>query len=84
MFSFDSTDGNKEVLKKYTELWDGTKNEIEAMNSGKKGEHGKDFMEIKFNTDDNLPLNKPLYLYLLTITVKCIFKMMVNFNRNFI
>ena len=33
---FDSTDANKEVLKKYTELWDGIKNEIETVNSGKK------------------------------------------------
>ena len=34
---FDSTDENKEVLKKYTELWDGIKNEIETINGGKKG-----------------------------------------------
>ena len=33
---FDSTDENKEVLKKYTELWDGIKNEIETINGGKK------------------------------------------------
>ena len=58
-----STDENKEVLKKYTELWDGIKNEIETINGGKKGEYGKDFMKIKFNTDDNLPLNKPLQLH---------------------
>ena len=32
----------------------------------------KDFMEIKFNTNDNLPLNKPLKLHLLTIIVRCI------------
>ena len=25
---FDSTDENKEVLKKYTELWNGIRNEI--------------------------------------------------------
>ena len=25
---FDSADGNKEVLKNYTDLWDGIKNEI--------------------------------------------------------
>ena len=31
-----STDGNKEVLKKYTELWDGIKNEIKTINGGKK------------------------------------------------
>ena len=71
---FDSTDENKEVLKKYTELWDGIKNEIETINGGKKGEYGKDFMKIKFNTDDSLPLNKPLKLHLLTIIVRCIFE----------
>ena len=38
---FGSTDENKEVLKKYAELWDG------IINEGKKGEYGKDFMEIK-------------------------------------
>ena len=81
---FDSTDENKEVLKKYTELWDGIKNEIETINGGKKGEYGKDFMKIKFNTDDNLPLNKPLKLHLLTIIVRCILKKIVNFICNFI
>ena len=34
----DCKDENKEVLKKYTELWDGIKNETETINSGKKGE----------------------------------------------
>ena len=57
---FDSTDENKEVFKKYREVFDGIKNEIEAINGGKKGEYGEDFLKIKFNTDDNLPLNKPL------------------------
>ena len=33
---FDSTDENREVLKKYTELWDGIKNEIETINDSKK------------------------------------------------
>ena len=40
----------------------------------KKGEYGEDFMKIKFNTYDNLPLNKPLKLHMLTITVRCIFE----------
>ena len=31
---FDSTDKNKEVLKKYTELWDEIKNEIETISGG--------------------------------------------------
>ena len=71
---FYSTDENKEVLKKYTELWCGIKNEIETISSGKKGEYSKGFMKIKFNTDDTLPLNKPLKLHMLTIIVRCIFE----------
>ena len=71
---FDFTDENKKVLKKYTELWDEIKNEIETINFGKKGEYGKDFMKLKFNADDNLPLNKPLKLHLFTIIVRCIFE----------
>ena len=69
-----SIDKNKEVLEKYTELWDGIKNEIETINGGKKGRYGKDFVKIKFNTDDSLPLNKPLKLHLLTVIVRCIFE----------
>ena len=58
----------------YTELWDGINNETETINSGKKGEYGKDFMETKFNTDDNLALNKALKLHLLHMIIRCIFE----------
>ena len=73
------TNENKEVLKKYTELWDGIKNETETINCGKKGKYSKDLLKIKFNTDDNLPLNKPLKLHVLqqlqvTKIVRCIFE----------
>ena len=68
---FDSMDENKEVLKKCAELWYGIKNEIGAINGGKKGEYGKDVMKIKFDTDDNLPLNKELKLHMLTIIARC-------------
>ena len=71
---FDSTDENEEVLEKYTELWDGIKNEIKTINGGKKGGYGKDFMKIKFDTDDDLPLNKPLKLHMLTIIVRSVFE----------
>ena len=33
--NFIFTDENKEVFKKYVELWDGIKNEIETINSDK-------------------------------------------------
>ena len=52
----DSTDKNKEVLIKYTKLWDGIEsfikyNSIEKINN-KLGEFGKDFMKIKLNSDE--------------------------------
>ena len=36
-------DENKEVLKKYEEVWEGIKKEIETINGGKKIEFEKDF-----------------------------------------
>ena len=42
-----STDKNKEVVTKFTELWDEIKNSIEKINN-KSGEYGKDFMKIRF------------------------------------
>ena len=71
---FDSTDENTKVLKKYTELWVGIKNEIDTINFGKKSEYGKDFMKIIFDTDDDLPLNKLLKLCMLTTIVTSAFK----------
>ena len=58
-------------MTKYTKLWDRIKNLIEKINN-KSGEFGKDFMEMKFNSDDNLPLNKILKLQNLTIIVRSV------------
>ena len=71
---FDSTDENKKVLEKYGELQGKVNNEIETINGGKKSEYGKDFMKIKFDTDDDLWLNKLLKLHMLTIAVRSVFE----------
>ena len=34
-------------------------------------DYEKDYMKIKFNSDDNLPLNKPLKFHNMTITISC-------------
>ena len=78
----DSTDRNKEVLIKYTELWDGIKNSVKKVNN-KLGEYGKDFMKIKFNSDDNLPLNKTLKLQNITINIRSVFEGNVNIIHKF-
>ena len=63
----------KKVLTQFTKFWDEIKYLIEATNEGKKGEYEKDFMKIKFNSDDNLPLNKMLKLHMLTAIVRSVF-----------
>ena len=52
----DSVDKNKKVIKKYTEVWDGIKNKIKAIRGDKENDNQKDYMKIKFNSDDDLPL----------------------------
>ena len=64
---------NKEVSKKYKEVWEGVKKEIKTINGGQKLEHGKDFKKIRFETNDDLPLNKPIKLRLLTIVIRSVF-----------
>ena len=71
------TDGNSEVLKKYAELWSGIKGQIIKLNNGKLGKDwklGKDYMKIKFDSDDDLPLNKILKFRILTIIIRNIFE----------
>ena len=69
----DDIDENKEVSTKYEEFWDGIKKEIETINGGKKIEYEKDFKKIRFESNDDLPMNKPIKLRLLTIIIRCVF-----------
>ena len=48
---------NKNLLKKYTEFWDVVKHEIKKINGDKKTEYRKDYIKIKFESDNDLPLN---------------------------
>ena len=54
---FTFADQNKKVLEKYKEFWNGSKNEIETINGAKTSETDKDFMKIKFGSDNDLPWN---------------------------
>ena len=67
------TDSNKEVLKKYAEIWRGIKDQILKI-KGSVGEYDKDYMKIKFDSDDDLPLYVVLRFCILTIVIRCIFE----------
>ena len=43
------------------------------VNSG-QCDYEKDYMKIKFNSDNNLPLNKPLKFHNITITIRSVFE----------
>ena len=72
--TFASTDKNKKVLEKYTKLCYGIKYHTQTINTGKSGENENDYMSIKFNSDEDLPLNEILKLYNLTIIVRSVFE----------
>ena len=70
----DSADERKKLIKKYAEVWDGLKNEIKAINGGEENNYRKDYIKIKFNSDDDLPLNKPLKFHLTDIIIRSVFE----------
>ena len=70
---FDSIDENKELLKKYNDVFNGIRNKIKKI-SGDECDYEKDYMKIKFNSDDDLPLKKPLKFHLMTITIRSVFE----------
>ena len=69
----DDVNENKEVSQKYEEVWKGVKKEIETINGSKKIEYEKDYMKIRFKSNDDLPLSKPIKLRLLTIIIRSVF-----------
>ena len=71
---FDSTDENKEVFENTQNFGMGLKNEIETIIGGKVGDYGIDFKKIKFNSDDDLPLNKHLQFPTMTMVVRSVFE----------
>ena len=70
---FDSIDENKELLNKYNDVFNGVMDKIKEV-SNEECDYEKDYMRIKFNSDDNLPLNKPLKFHNMTIIIRSVFE----------
>ena len=70
---FDSTDENKELLKKYNDVWNGIKSKIKEISSG-ECDYEKYYMKIKFNSDDDLTLIKSLKFHAMTIVIRSVFE----------
>ena len=50
------------------------KDQIKKINNGSVDEYAEDYMKIKFDSDDNLPLNKILKFRILIIIIRNIFE----------
>ena len=70
---FASKDNSKEALENYTEFWDEVKDQIETISGNKPVKYEKDFMKIRFESDDDLPLSKILSIPVCIITVRSVF-----------
>ena len=58
----------KSYLKKHNDAFNGIMDTIKEV-SNDECDYEKDYMKIKFNSDDSLPLNKPLNFHNMTKTI---------------
>ena len=85
---FEEKDGDKfliispkngDTIQKYQEVFDRLKEIIKKINDYSQPiKYDDNYMKIKFNTDDNIPLNKIIYLLAIAITIRSVTKKMIN------
>ena len=71
LFFYDSGE-NKKSLERYDDIFNGILSKIKKIDYDWL-EFSKDYMKIRFSSDDNLPLNKLLQFYNRTVTIRCVF-----------
>ena len=52
----------------------GIESKIQAINSGKENDYGKEYIKIKFNSDNDLSLNKSLKFHAMAIIIRSVFE----------
>ena len=57
----------------YNDIWNRIRDKIKKVSSG-ECDYEKDYMKIKFNSDDDLPLNKALKFHNITRTIRSVFE----------
>ena len=63
----------KSYLKKYNDVFNGIRDKIKKI-SGDECDYEKYYMKIKFNSDDDLPLDKQLKFHNMAITIRSVFE----------
>ena len=65
---------NIDSTEKYEKVFSGAKSKIKTINRGKEMFYEENYKKIGVNTDDDIPLNKPLKFPALTIIIRCVFE----------
>ena len=80
-----ATNESKEIIKKIEDMWSKVRDVISSITKN-SDDYGEKYMKIKFNSDDELPLNKTLEIRSMIIVVRDVFFMKItNFiNKNFL
>ena len=71
---FALTENNTEVLELHKRLWSEIKKQIKAINRGESIKYKNDFMNMRPDSYDDLPLDETLCFYVLDIIVESIFQ----------
>ena len=66
------TNESKEMITKYEELLNKIRDLIRSINK-KSDDYVENYMKIKFNSDDELPLNKTIESHSMIIIVRVVF-----------
>ena len=69
---FGAGDRNKKLLKRYNDVFSGIISKVKEIDEDCL-EYLKDYVKMKFSSDDNLPLNKPLKFHNGAVTIRCVF-----------
>ena len=67
-----ATNESKEIITKYEELLNKIRDLIRSITK-KSDDYVENYMEIKFNSDDELSLNNTIEIHSMAITVRAVF-----------
>ena len=63
---------SKEKIKKYEELWSKIRDLIRSIIKN-SDDYDEKYMKVKFNSDDDLPINKMIEIHKVAIVVRAVF-----------
>ena len=70
--------GDADILRKFANIWKSIRAKIEE-NTGGIVQYDKDYMKIKFKSNDNLPIDNTVNMHQVTIIIRSIFAQNAKF-----